>query len=855
MSGRLAGSPGRDVADRLRGLQSVLTPPAGRDLGTGGAATGLPAWLPPLFLLVAAQAALAWVGLVVGGPAAPGSPTWLLVVTAVVYLVTSAVLVNGRRLDRRAVWLGAFLLAIASAASQRPLGWLTAAAGGGRWLGHLLPEALAPLFLWRFVRDFPEVVHLSRWSGTVRAGLALSAVVGGVLAGANGLLAFVPPSSIRLVLLSRSGPLYWAVISALVLAALVIAGLRALEASRQERRRVALLLAGFCGGVGPGFLLILLEETLPGVAALSASPQGRLVSDLVVYVPLLAVPVLASHAVLAEDAFGLGTMLRRAILPATAEYVAAVSAAVVASLLVVHLLVNRERNVGVVLTEAPAPVLLTAGAVAGAVIGLRRFAVWRRRVWADATGESGGALVSSFAQDVSRARSRMEVLGLLSDRVRDALGVESADMWLPDGEQWASSNPVTEPLRADSAILALARSDPAPMRIDPSDGRGLFGWLPEEEKQWVCRLGVRLLVPLAGDTGELAALVGVADPERSRFSEEAVSLVGALASSAALALRPASGGPDGAGRADAADAAAECLACGRVGRAGGRCPQCGGGTRTAAIPHELNGRFRVLQVLGRGGMGVAYKAVDLALEREVALKTLPRVHAEALSRFRREALSMARFVDPHLALIFGLETWRGVPVLVVEYLAGGTLAARMGAPQPAGTVARWGAQLSAGLEAMHAEGLLHRDVKPSNVGFTIQGTVKLLDFGLARLVAEIDTSSAMPGSAVGETVTRTSHVVGTPLYLAPEALAGEPPCPAHDLWALALVLWEALAGKHPFGQPMSRHPGRQLDLRRSVPGASLAWADLLESALSPDVRARPGSAAEVRRRLEELLLS
>jgi serine/threonine protein kinase len=242
-----------------------------------------------------------------------------------------------------------------------------------------------------------------------------------------------------------------------------------------------------------------------------------------------------------------------------------------------------------------------------------------------------------------------------------------------------------------------------------------------------------------------------------------------LLTAAAAAWERTGSGPDDA------EAAFECDACGRVSPPATRCG-CGGTLRAALLPRRLSGKFEILGRCGTGGMGVVYLARDIALQRDVALKTLPVRRDEAVARLRDEARAMATLNHDALATIYGLELWRRTPVLVVEYCAGGTLA---------GVIARrslsraellaLGIRLTGALVYMHDRGFLHRDVKPSNIGFTADGDAKLLDFGLS------DADAA----------------AGTPGYLPPETLAGAAPDAAIDLWGLAVVLLQAARDHDP----------------------------------------------------------
>jgi serine/threonine protein kinase len=206
-------------------------------------------------------------------------------------------------------------------------------------------------------------------------------------------------------------------------------------------------------------------------------------------------------------------------------------------------------------------------------------------------------------------------------------------------------------------------------------------------------------------------------------------------------------------------------------------------------------------------------------------------------------------------MIFGVETWNGTPMLVCEYLKAGTLADRLEErPLAVGEALGLGCDLASALQSIHSVGVLHRDIKPSNIGFSESRTAKLLDFGLARVVA--DDPATAPGSADGRsTALPESGVVGTPLYLAPEALRGEAPDARFDLWSLALVLYEAIAGRHPLEGATGAETRERLarmkipDIRTYAPACPEPVARLLALALSRDAASRPASAGELLRQL------
>jgi serine/threonine-protein kinase len=203
-------------------------------------------------------------------------------------------------------------------------------------------------------------------------------------------------------------------------------------------------------------------------------------------------------------------------------------------------------------------------------------------------------------------------------------------------------------------------------------------------------------------------------------------------------------------------------------------------------------------------MGIVYLARDLELDRPVAVKTLPRVTSEGAASLRAEARAMAAVTHANLAVVYGVETWRGIPFLVEEYLPGGTLADRLAdGPIAIAAALELGLTLTDVLSRLHDRGIIHRDVKPGNIGFTQAGAPKLLDFGVAQLLraAESASEDTTRGGDARRRRDRAHVLVGTPAYMSPEALLGQPPRPAFDLWALSVVLYEAITGMRPFPGP------------------------------------------------------
>ncbi|RMI32290.1 serine/threonine-protein kinase [Nocardia stercoris] len=261
----------------------------------------------------------------------------------------------------------------------------------------------------------------------------------------------------------------------------------------------------------------------------------------------------------------------------------------------------------------------------------------------------------------------------------------------------------------------------------------------------------------------------------------------------------------------------------------------------------IAGRYRLVDPVGSGAMGVVWRAEDVRLRRTVAVKQLllapglTKAQAlEAKLRAMREGRIAARLHHPNAVTVFDITEEDGQPWLVMEYVDARSLAALMrdeGKMEPQ-QVADIGAKVAAALAAAHTAGIVHRDVKPANILVADNGTVKLTDFGISRATGDV-------------TVTSTGFLAGTPAYLSPEVARGEDPEPSSDVFALGSTLYAAVEGAPPFGE--GENP---LAVLHSVAGADVpqpvragALGPVLMSLLAADRATRP-TALEAQRELE-----
>jgi len=258
------------------------------------------------------------------------------------------------------------------------------------------------------------------------------------------------------------------------------------------------------------------------------------------------------------------------------------------------------------------------------------------------------------------------------------------------------------------------------------------------------------------------------------------------------------------------------------------------------------GPFQVVAKLGEGGMGEVYRALDTNLKRPVAIKLLPASvasDADRLARFQREAEVLALLNHPNIAQIHGLETSTGVTALVMELVEGPTLAERIAqGPIPVEEALPIARQIADALEAAHEQGIVHRDLKPANVKVRADGSVKVLDFGLAKAIEPASALRASAGQVGGLTpsmsptitspaMTQAGVILGTAAYMSPEQARGKPVDKRADVWAFGVVLFEMLTG------------------RRAFPGEDIT--DTIVSVVSkePDWKALPASTPPALRSL------
>jgi hypothetical protein len=646
----------------------------------------------------------------------------------------------------------------------------------------------------------------------------------------------------------------------------------------------------FLGALVAGLSPMLVAVILTPLAPVLREAPWRLAVGVVLYTMLASVVPATLYAVAVDRVMDIHLVLRKALQHRIARD--AVWLVILGP--VSYLLVDMYRHRGLTMTEylqLPLPFALMGLSLVGFLALtfrqqiLRLVDRWFLRETIDYV-----EAVSRLERGLRETRTIREIAMLVAREIDAALHPTVVLVLVADekGQRFVPIVGAVPPLDRHALLVELLRSAPAGTPLEVTAEGPVGRVLPPHERDWLSETGVQMLAPLLGTTGMLFGIVGIGDARNGLpYIPRDRTLVSTMCSQAAVQveirwLRERSEDEPPAAFAEAVasvnwqtEAAACCPRCLTVLPPATRTCPCGAETTVAALPLLVKGKFRIERMVGAGGMGVVYRAVDIVLNRKVAVKTLPALTARHARRLQREARAMASVLHPNLALIYGFEEWRGTPLLIVEYLDGGTLMdlLRRG-PLDVGAAIDLGVVVADILDRLHASGVLHRDIKPSNIGFTDRGVPKLLDFGLSSIfdhtidvevvearrvaVAQSLAPDLLESARATASLTISNHLIGTPLYMSPEAAAGQPPDPSFDYWSLCIVLYEAIAARHPL---IGRTIGDILQAIQSQPlppvttfqpGCPEAVVRFLSDALSLDPSRRPASAADLRSRLQWL---
>jgi eukaryotic-like serine/threonine-protein kinase len=628
-----------------------------------------------------------------------------------------------------------------------------------------------------------------------------------------------------------------------------------------ERRRIRMALYA---GV-PGVLAYAVKDGIPIVTRLAGGVPPtwpgpvEIVLQLLILLPAFGLV----YAVGVARVLGPRIVLRRSLQYALANRTLTVIAALPAAALIASLAGNPEARIRDLFTLASMSLL----AISIAAFVYRD----RARQWLDERffrqEYDARKILVSLASRVRFETDPSDLAAMVVTQIDEALHPEMIAI-LVSGIEEQRFAPVTvlhgsaESLAIDGGLVAMLRWSDEPLEIFIHDPRSPVRRLPAEEQEWLECTRAVLLVPLVAQDKTLVGVIVLGE----RKSEEAYTaedrqLLASIAAQMGLGFDVArlrrqvdSAGDSGGATTYITPRIKPMMECPRCGRCEDPevrlCPADGASmTSSSNVPRVLDEKYRLEQLLGRGGMGAVYRARDMRLDRLVAVKV---VRAELLGdmdarrRFRREAQIVARLQHPAIVAVFDYGTLPdGGAYLVMELIKGEDLRrvlVREGRLEPA-RAARILSSVCGAIEAAHRQGVLHRDLKPENIllpGDDVEA--KVLDFGVAKII-DHDRRDATMADA-GTVLTVEGAVVGTPAYMAPEQLRGQTPDARTDVFSLGVIAYEMLTGNLPFGRGsladviLAQARGVSPD---GIDGLPPPLVRAVRMALEPDPDRRPAS--------------
>ncbi|MGQ0733543.1 MAG: protein kinase domain-containing protein [Acidobacteriota bacterium] len=605
----------------------------------------------------------------------------------------------------------------------------------------------------------------------------------------------------------------------------------------------------------------------------------------IVLLPAVGLP----YAVAVKRVFSPRTVIRRGVQYALAQRTLSLLIALPIGTLLVSLFTQRDRPLSAVIWDRPA---FYALGIALVVLALRYRAPAQR--WLDQrffrAEYDARQILASLANRLPYEPEPSALVTLVLTQLDTALHPESVAVLAGAGARFDLASGLRSSvgnLPRDGALATLLRWSDEPLEVFLDDERSPVARLPPSDRQWLDEGRVALLVPILAGTGDLRTLNGLialgAKRSEEPYTAEDRELLTAIAAQMSVALDLSSlrrrlsstpselitsevrSTPGSSVQRPAARASVDrvpttvgvCPACQRCVELTDVPPGCPEHPRETleplvGVPKLVDGKYRLDTLVGRGGMGDVVRARDMRLDRDVAIKTVKvelLSDGNAMARFDREARVVARLQHPGLVTVFDYGTFpHGGAFLVMEFIDGEDLRRVLGRDGPLDVERVVGVvdDVAAAVDAAHKAGVLHRDLKPENIMLPAGGGApKVMDFGVAKL-------TKVSSEARGGTITMGTTIIGTPAYMAPEQLKGETLDARADVYSLAVVTYELLTGRLPFGtgSPV------EIGIRQAAQGHLNALEPLpivvrqaIVGALSLDRHQRPDSAGAFARAL------
>jgi Protein kinase domain len=760
----------------------------------------------------------------------PSSHTFW-VIQLIVLLVAGALLVFAGFEDRRTLLFGATTILNATAFARTGFAYLIDSSEmySLRYFAALPLEALSPYYFWRFARVFPEAFLRPSLDRMIDWAERVSLTVGLFLIASN-IALLLHPQLALLIAFQASDPnsVFPTLLYGLTFPILFVLWLRMRTAREEERRRVQVFTFG---------LLVTIVPTITAIVliGISADVYNFLLRDDInrIFFPLmqlfiLATPMILTYAVLVERLLPIKILLRQSLRYWLGNGFIILGIVLPLVLVYYYLYNSRTLTIAALFDGYNGLFVATALGLSLTVLSQRQRAQRYLDELFYRASYDANEVLAELALNAQSCTSLSDVAHATQHTLELSLHPQNSHLLfisnyevLRDPRQELADLPLESMLA--TALLALQQ---------PLDARDIATASGGAEERWLSQANAAFLIPVkvrAATAGVLIVGNKRSELPYTRADFNFLQLVLNTVTGACHHLLDAWNTQERDRRA------MQCSGCGMVSAEAGLCMACGGTQYIEALlPKALHQHYVVTKFIG-SGLGAVYLAQDTELQRPVVLKSVAVASAEELHHLRDEARVMATLSHPHIATIYGLESYQGMPILVCEYLQNGTLddILRDGylAHEEVMVIIE---QVVQALIYLHERGISHSDIKPSNIGFDAEETAKLLDFGVAN-------RPALPIHTEG---TITYHG-GTYAYMSPEKIQHQKCDQRADLWALAVTLFEAMYGINPFaGTDLPTIIDRVTNAEKTILAAVASPAPFLRFALSNDIVKRPQTAEQ-----------
>lgn len=757
-----------------------------------------------------------------------------------VRLIAGALLIFAGFNDRRTLLFGATTILNATAFARIGSDYLIESFQllPLRYFAALPLDALFPYYFWRFARVFPEAFLPRSLDRAIDWAERASLAAGLFLIASNLALIVYPQLTVLSAFnVSNPGSVFSPLLYSLAFPILLVLWLRMRSAREGERRRVQVFTVGLLVTIVPVLTFIVLMGISLEFRSFIAQEHIWILVLPLMQAFIIATPMITTYAVLVERILPVKILLRQTFRYSLGSGFVVLAIAMPVLLLLFYLYNSRSMSISALFDGYNGLFVALALALSLSMLAQRH----RARLYLDElffrAGYDANELLAELIQSVQKSQSLADVALATQLTLDRALHPQNSTLMFISNHEYLR-DPRQEladmPLQSALAKQLFAAQDPLDAREIAAEPGG-------EAERWLSQANASFLIPIRAQA--VAAGILVIGDKRSElpYTRQDFNFLNLVVNTVAAACIPLL---DEWNVKEENKRAVECSGCGLVVPAPVICAACGGSDYTEALlPKVLHQQYEVKKVIGGGGMGVVYLAHDINLQRPVVLKSVASASAEELKFLREEARVMATLSHRHIAAIYRFESYQGMPILVCEYLENGTLAdiirdGYLASEEVVGIIE----QVVQALAYLHEKGIVHGDVKPSNIGFDAEEAPKLLDFGLANSIAAPLSADGNFGSGGG-----------TYAYMSPEKIQGHAFDQRVDLWALAVTMFEAMYGTNPFtGADLATVIHRVTHPEESILRAVESPSQFLQRALSSDITKRPQTTGQFAAMLREV---